>query len=149
MILFVCSMGKFRSRTAELLCLFGGLYARCAGTDEGAEAPISDALLREASFVFCMEATHKSQLKVFNHYMASPTVTLGIPDVFNRLDDQLCQDLIFQVQIHHPEVAIAMQKGWNTLKDNPTLVQALGTQLNASSNMSSQGNPAFSVFPSY
>lgn len=149
MILFVCSMGKFRSRTAELLCLFGGEYAKSAGTDQDAESPVTEAMLRTANVVVCMENVHKVALKDYNHYMAAPTVTLGIPDVFNRMEDQLCLDLIHQMQFHYPDIAVKMQKGYEMLKENPQLLTALSTFLPSTSCMSAAGNPAFSLFPQF
>jgi predicted protein tyrosine phosphatase len=140
-------MGKFRSRTAELLCLFGGEYAKSAGTDLDAESPVSDTLLRTANIVVCMENNHKVALREYNHYMAAPTVTLGIPDVFNRMEDQLCLDLIYQMQVHYPDIALKMQKGYELLKSNPQLLTAFSTFLPATGSMSAAGNPAFSIFP--
>lgn len=144
MILFICSQGKLRSRTAELLCLFGGLYAKSAGTDASAEAPISDALLRQATLVVCMENAHKQQLAHFMHYGAVPTVTLGIPDEFNRLEYDLCQTLCHQMSFHDKAAAEAMLKGWQFFQNNPDLVKLYGTH-----DTPSHGNTAYSIFPSY
>lgn len=143
MILFVCSQGKLRSRTAELLCLFGGLYARCAGTDQDAEAPISDAMLRQASLVVCMEKHHQTALKDFQHYGAAPCVLLGIPDEFDRMSHSLVRSLIYQVSFHDQVVAQAMERGYALLSDQPGYREALGTKTPSVST----GNPAFSLLP--
>lgn len=131
MILFVCSLGKLRSRTAELLCLFGGLDARCCGTAPGAYYPANDTLLRSASLVVCMEAEHKRALKTFAHYDSGNVVTLGIPDVHGRLAPELVAALIYQVGFHSPEVALAMEKGYACLSANPAVLSALVSQSGA------------------
>lgn len=143
MVLFVCSLGKLRSRTAELLCLFGGLDARACGTAPEALAPVTDGLLREADLVVCMESHHKKALKPFQHYGACLTVTLGVEDVYDRLDPELVRSLCYQVRLHAPEVADAMEKGALKLQSLPGYTKALGTNSTPFAN-----NSAFSVFPS-
>lgn len=142
MILFVCSLGKLRSRTAELLCLFGGLDARACGTAPEALAPVSDGLLREADLVVCMEAVHQRALRSFQHYGACETVTLGIEDCYDRLEPELVALLCYQVRLHAPHVAAAMERGKSILAGLPGYVQALGTQTSCPAE-----NPAFSIFP--
>lgn len=80
MILFVCSVARLRSRTAELLCLFGGVDARSAGTAEGALNELNDQLVREADMVFCMEYEHKKEVSTFAHYQKEKTFVLNIDD---------------------------------------------------------------------
>src|SRR5260370_22282957 len=89
MVLFLCSRGKLRSRTAELLCLFGGLDARSAGTDRDALAPVTDTLLRHADLVVCMQPQHRWAINELAHYDASKVVVLGIPDRYDRLEPAL------------------------------------------------------------
>ena len=86
MILFVCSQGRLRSRTAELLCLFDGIAARCAGIDKDALAPLTDTLVRQASLIICMERKHLNAVTEYAHYGACPVVQLGIPDEYDRLE---------------------------------------------------------------
>ena len=43
-ILFVCSQGRIRSRTAEVLAVRAGMDARSCGTDADAMVPINGAL---------------------------------------------------------------------------------------------------------
>ena len=142
MIVFVCSLGKLRSRTAELLCLFGGLDARACGTGQDALVPVTDNLLREADLVVCMENTHKAALRGFQHYGTCDVVTLGIEDNYDRLDPELVSLLCYQVRLHSPDVADAMERGAKTLKSLPGYQAALGTHSPAPSH-----NSAFSVFP--
>lgn len=141
-VLFVCSQGKLRSRTAELLCLFGGVYARACGTDPDAEAVVTDPLLRQADLVVCMEPHHKQALASFQHYMKAPTVTLGIPDHYDRLDPMLIRSLIFQMRVHDRSVAEAMARGNTLLNSLAGYHSTLG-----SATPQPAHNPAFSVFP--
>ncbi len=143
MILFVCSQGKLRSRTAEILCLFGGLYARCGGTDKSAEAPVTDAMVRQASLIVCMEHEHKVALREFQHYGLADCVTLGIPDDYDRLNSGLIRSLIYQMSFHDETIAEAMERGYDMLCAQPGYQTQLGTHTPACSS----ANPAFSVLP--
>jgi len=127
MVLFVCSLGKMRSRTAELLCLFGGLDARCCGTDIDALYPANDNLLRRADLVVCMEKSHKEALRDFQHFGACNVVTLGIPDVYDRLATELVESLVYQVRFHAPQLADAMERGAQVLSGLPGYRESLGS----------------------
>lgn len=142
MILFVCSLGKLRSRTAELLCLFGGLDARACGTAKDALVPITDHLLREANLVVCMERAHQLALREFQHYGACDVVTLGIEDRYARLEPELIRLLVHQVRLHTVDVADAMERGASMLAQLPGYRDKLGSH-----SAPSADNPAFSVFP--
>ncbi len=142
MVVFVCSLGKLRSRTAELLCLFGGLDARACGTAPEALTPVSDNLLREADLVVCMESSHKKALRQFQHYGACDVVTLGVEDLYDRLAPELVQLLCYQTRLHAPEVADAMERGAEVLKSLPGYRAALGTNTPTLAD-----NPAFGAFP--
>lgn len=142
MVLFVCSLGKLRSRTAELLCLFGGMDARACGTAPEALAPVTDSLLREADLVVCMEKHHQRALREFQHYGAAPVVVLGVEDIYDRLDPGLVQLLLHQVRLHSTEVADSMQRGAELLAAHPTYRDSLGTRTASPSE-----NPAFACFP--
>lgn len=142
MVLFVCSLGQLRSRTAELLCLFGGMDARCCGTDKKALYPANDNLLRTASLVVCMEAAHKKALSEFQHYGQCDVVTLGVRDVYNRLDPLLVRALIYQVGFHSKEVAAAMERGASVLASLPGYQEMLGTSGTEYAN-----NDAYGLLP--
>ncbi|KVP16909.1 hypothetical protein [Burkholderia ubonensis] len=144
MILFVCSQGKLRSRTAELLCLFGGVHARSAGSDNDADVPLNDALIRQATLIVCMEKKHHQALKEFQHYGNCPSVLLGIPDEFDRLQDELVRDLIFQTRFHDVALANAMARGAELLAAQPGYREALGTR---TPRIFGSGNPAYAGFP--
>ena len=144
MILFVCSQGKLRSRTAELLALFGGVHARSAGSDKDADVPLNDALIRQATLIVCMEKKHHEALKEFQHYGSCPAVLLGIPDEFDRLQDELVRDLIFQTRFHDAVLAAAMERGAALLAAQPGYRNALGTR---TPRIFGSSNEAYSVFP--
>jgi len=127
MILFVCSQAKLRSRTAEMLCLFGGKYARSAGTDADAETILTDDLIRKASLVVCAERKHQEKLREFPSYELCTSVVLGIPDDFDRLEPALIRTLIYQMSFHDESVAKAMERGMNLLTQQQGYREALGT----------------------
>lgn len=128
MILFVCSQGRLRSRTAELLCLFGGRAARSAGIDRDADVPLSDTLVRQASLIVCMERIHLQAVTLFQHYGNCPVVQLGIPDEYDRLEPALMRDLIYQAGFHDKDLASTLERGRTLLLSQPGYQVALGTQ---------------------
>ena len=142
MILFVCSQGRLRSRTAELLCLFGGVHARSAGTDRDAEVQLTDTLVRQASLIVCMERKHLQAVTLFAHYGACPVVQLGIPDEYDRLEAALMRDLIYQAQFHDPCLASTMERGRHLLLNQPGYQAALGSQSEPIAD-----NPAYTATP--
>lgn len=127
MILFVCSQGRRRSRTAELLCLFGGLHARSAGTERDADVQLTDTLIRQASLIVGMERKHIQAVTLFAHYGACPVVQLGIPDEYDRLEASLIRDLIYQAGFHDAALAGALDRGRQLLLSQPGYQSALGT----------------------
>jgi len=112
MILFVCSQGRIRSRTAEVLSLIGGIEARCAGTDESALACLSNSLLYEAGHVFCMEPRHKRIIE--GMVAAERLVTedkisvLGIEDVYSPFEASLVDILTSSISRCNNDVSSAV-----------------------------------------
>ncbi len=127
MFLFVCSVARLRSRTAELLCLFGGVEARSAGVSDMALSPINDNLLRTADMIFCMEYEHKKALQDFSHYNPENTFVLNIEDDYDRLELSLVNHLVRKVGNLNPQLAEKMQNGYNLIKENPNYIKDLGT----------------------
>jgi predicted protein tyrosine phosphatase len=142
MILFVCSQGRLRSRTAELLCLFGGVHARSAGTDKDADVPLTDTLVRQASLIVCMERKHLQAVTLFAHYGGCPVVQLGIPDEYDRLEAALMRDLVYQAGFHNADLASALDRGRQLLLSQPGYQAALGTQSEPVAD-----NPAYGSTP--
>lgn len=126
MILFVCSQGRLRSRTAELLCLFGGLEARSAGINPDADVVLSDVQVRQADLVVCMEPEHKKAVLEFQHANPKTTVVLGLRDEYDRLEPALCDLLIARMHGLDAAIAEAMEKGL-ALIESQTYRSALGT----------------------
>jgi predicted protein tyrosine phosphatase len=141
-VLFVCSQARLRSRTAELLCVFGGMEARCAGTDTDALTPVCPAAVRDSRLVVCMEAKHSRAL---TNLGVTPDwlVTLDIPDRFNRLQPELVNALIVGMAEHAPDVAEAMRRGAALLVSQNGYREKLGTR-----SFDVAENPAFRVMPS-
>lgn len=127
MILFVCSVARLRSRTAELLCLFGGVDARCCGTSDVSLVQVTDSMLRQADMVFCMESSHKKYISEFSHYEAEKTFVLGIEDDYERLEPSLVQHLIHRVAAKDEELASKMKIGYELLKNTDGYLKSLGT----------------------
>jgi predicted protein tyrosine phosphatase len=150
MILFVCSQGRLRSRTAELLCLFGGVHARSAGIDKDAESPLSDVQIRKATTLICMEAEHYDALNQFPSFRNRPgnkAFVLHVPDKFDRLEPELVEMLIRTVRnfvSNGAGLADAMQKGATLLEAQEGYRATLGTR---SPRIFGSGNDAYDVFP--
>ena len=85
-VLFICSMARMRSKTANNI--YTGI-SDYAGTDNDADKPITKDLMEWADKVVCMEMCHRSRLrrkfKGFSHKM----LVLGIPDEYNYMDSRL------------------------------------------------------------
>lgn len=117
MYLFVCSQSFLRSRTAEILCLLGGVEARCCGIDSSALYPVNNELLRSADQVFCMEKRHRDGIKTYEGFDAARTAVLNIPDDFERFDPELVRLLVQKIGGLNEEVAEAIAHGytmWHT-----------------------------------
>lgn len=93
-VLFVCSQGVIRSRTAEVLATLGGINARSCGTDDDAIVPVNNRLIAWADQVICMEKFHSDYVKLFCAADGVPVQSLGIPDEYMPFDDELVALLI-------------------------------------------------------
>lgn len=91
-VLFVCSQNKLRSPTAEqVFANRPGFEVASAGTDRGAETPVSSDDIEWADVIFVMERTHRSKLakKFRTHLKNKRIVCLDIPDDFEYMDPTL------------------------------------------------------------
>lgn len=113
MILFVCSQGRIRSRTAEVLALLGGIDARSCGTDEDALAPLNPQLLWPADLVVCMERRHAKRVETYMAAEGKPVVSLGIEDEWEPFDPELVRQLISLIRhrLMDDALADAMERG--------------------------------------
>lgn len=114
MILFVCSQGRIRSRTAEVLALLGGLNARCCGTDDTAMVPVNDQLLLAARQIVCMEQSHAELVRPMEAAEGKVIVSLGIRDVWNPFDPMLCEQIVrlAPMRLGSPEIGDALKQGF-------------------------------------
>lgn len=105
MILFVCSQGRIRSRTAEVCAVRGGLDARSCGTDADAVVPLNDHLIRLADIVICMEEHHAAAVREFMHADGKTLHVLGIEDIYEPFAPKLVAALVAALNDPLPDVA--------------------------------------------
>lgn len=122
MIVFVCSQGRMRSRTAALIASLGGLDALHCGTDISALVPLTRGMLSDADLFICMESHHASIVKDRLAQAYDPedpklcemreVVSLGVEDLYNFKDPQLIDSLTYLIEYRgYPEIAQAMKEG--------------------------------------
>ena len=107
-ILFVCSQGRIRSRTAEVLAVRGGIDARSCGTDADAMVPINDHLVRESDIIVCMEEHHAATVREFMHAEGNTIHVLGIEDIYEPFAPRLVAVLLTKIGALLPDAAQAM-----------------------------------------
>jgi len=93
-ILFVCSLNRWRSPTAERVwARHPRVDARSAGTSSGARHPVSAADLAWADVVVAMEDKHRARLLAdFRALLAhKPVHVLDIPDDYKFMDPDLVE----------------------------------------------------------
>ena len=93
-VLFVCSLNRWRSPTAEQLWRrHPRVSARSAGTSAGARHPVCADDLAWADVVLVMEDKHRSRLLAqFRALLAYKTVhVLDIPDEYEYMDPDLVE----------------------------------------------------------
>ena len=111
MILFICSQGRIRSRTAEVLVVRGGLDARSAGTAPDAIVPLNDHLIRLADIIVCMEDLHAAMVREFMHAEGREFHVLGIEDIYEPFAPALVAILARRCRAVLPRVAEAIEAG--------------------------------------
>jgi predicted protein tyrosine phosphatase len=95
-VLFVCSQNKLRSPTAEqVFSDRPGFEVASAGTDRGAETPVSPELIEWADVIFVMERAHRNKLgRQFRAHLKNKRVIwLDIPDDYEYMDPLLIRVL--------------------------------------------------------
>lgn len=91
-VLFVCSMNRLRSPTAEqIFADHPGVECDSAGLNNDANNPVTDELVEWAELIFVMEKTHRTKLaKRFRRSLGSRRVVcLDIPDDYDFMDPEL------------------------------------------------------------
>jgi predicted protein tyrosine phosphatase len=95
-ILFICSMNRWRSPTAEqIFCEHPGIECASAGVNRGAENPLTPELVEWADLIFVMEQNHKAKLTSdFKPWLRGKRVIcLNIPDNYQFMDPALVKRL--------------------------------------------------------
>lgn len=92
-ILFVCSQGKIRSRTACITLKAAWNEVRYCGTDNDAEVPIRREDVDWAHVIVCMEKEHQEALLTRWPQHSSDILVWNIPDKYYLLEDELCHIL--------------------------------------------------------
>ena len=104
-VLFVCSQNKLRSPTAEqVFSRREDLEVSSAGTNHGAENPLTAELVGWADLIFVMEKAHRSKLqRRFRAALAGKRVIcLDVPDDFAFMEPELVRLLETKVSRHLP-----------------------------------------------
>ena len=95
-ILFVCSMNKWRSPTAENIYSNKPLViARSIGTNKNARKPANSADLKWADVIFVMEEKHKQRLlaEYPGEMRYKELHVLDIPDNYKFMDEELIAEI--------------------------------------------------------
>ena len=93
-VLFVCSMNRLRSPTAEqVFANHPGVECDSAGLNNDANNPVTGELVEWAELIFVMERSHRTKLlKRFKRHLANRRVVcLDIPDDYDFMDPELVE----------------------------------------------------------
>jgi predicted protein tyrosine phosphatase len=93
-VLFVCSQNRLRSPTAEqVFSGYPGIECESAGTNNGADNPLTPELVEWAEVIFVMEKSHRNKLtKKFRSFLKNKRIIcLEIPDQYDFMDPELVQ----------------------------------------------------------
>lgn len=91
-LLFICSQNRLRSPTAEqVFADRPGLETASAGTNRGADNPLSVELVEWADVIFVMEKQHQRRLSdnFRPQLRGKRVVCLGIPDDYAFMQPEL------------------------------------------------------------
>lgn len=91
-VLFVCTVNRLRSPTAEdLFKDWPGIETISAGTDKDATRPLTKELVASADLIFAMEKHHRERIR--KKFKERPhdrrIIDLNIPDEYERDDPAL------------------------------------------------------------
>jgi predicted protein tyrosine phosphatase len=95
-VLFVCSMNRLRSPTAEqVFANHPGIECDSAGLNNDADNPVTGELIEWAELIFVMEKSHRTKLAMrFKKHLGNRRVVcLDIPDNYDFMDPELVQIL--------------------------------------------------------
>ncbi len=104
-VLFVCSQNRLRSPTAEqVFSTRKDIEVSSAGTNRGADNPLSGELVEWADLIFVMERAHRTKMQDrFRRQMhGKRLICLNIPDDYEFMDPALIDLLEKLVSRHLP-----------------------------------------------
>ena len=104
-VLFICSMNRWRSPTAEqIFAEHPGIACSSAGLNHGADNPLTPELVEWADLIFVMERGHKTKLSqgFKPHLNSQRVVCLNIPDNYKFMDPALVELLRAKVTPYLP-----------------------------------------------
>jgi len=99
-ILFVCSRNKWRSLTAETIFKnHSDHQIKSAGTEPSARIKINAKMIIWADLIFVMEKRHRQRIseRFPAEVDGKEIITLGIPDDYQYMDEDLIEELISKV----------------------------------------------------
>lgn len=91
-VLFICSLNRWRSPTAEqIFSGYPGIETDSAGVSHHADNPVTPELIEAADIIFVMEKVHKTKLaQSFRACLdGKRVICLNIPDKYPFMDDRL------------------------------------------------------------
>lgn len=95
-VLFVCSLNRIRSLTAEKLFQdYPGISVRSAGTQTNARVVVNRAMIDWADVVIVMEKEHREKIELlFNTSLQNKRIIcLGIGNEYEYMDENLIEIL--------------------------------------------------------
>ncbi|WP_375381665.1 low molecular weight protein tyrosine phosphatase family protein [uncultured Sphingomonas sp.] len=104
-VLFVCSQNRLRSPTAEQVFAHRrDLEVASAGTNMGADTPLSGELVEWADVIVVMEKQHRAKVRQrFRRWLnGKPIICLDIPDDYAFMDPALVGLLQTRLARHLP-----------------------------------------------
>ena len=90
--LFICSMNRLRSPTAEtIFAELDHIQVDSAGINRGADVLLSAEQIEWADLILVMEKMHRRKLneKYGQHLKGKRIIVLGIPDDYQYMDPEL------------------------------------------------------------
>lgn len=88
-IVFVCSMGRMRSKTASDLLNSYGYTTDYCGTHSDADRKPNAEILLNADKIICFENNHRNALRRKFKGLSKKIIVWGIPDEFHYMQPEL------------------------------------------------------------
>lgn len=103
-ILFVCSLGRHRSKTAAHCLKTYENKLDYAGIDlEAADVPLTDEQVEKSDLIIFMEQEHKQKFDKLYPSSNKKIKILDIPDEFEYMNDMLVHKL--RIKTNYPEIS--------------------------------------------